>query len=113
LNKRTTGDVESAWSKWQEEQVFCVGIPPKRRCACNTMKKVRPRAAVRPDALMSATHKLNCWLVGDDPTTTQVFPVKINNTESVGTLKEAIKDKKSTLQNHDADSLGLWCDRRI
>jgi hypothetical protein len=39
---------------------------------------------------MSSTLKLSCWLVGDDAA--QVFPVKIANTESVGNLKEVIKD---------------------
>ena len=56
---------------------------------------------------MSAVLQLSCWLVGND--TTQVFQVKIANTESVGTLKEVIKDK-ITLQHADPDSLRLWKD---
>ena len=56
---------------------------------------------------MSATGtlRLNCWVFGDD--VSQVFPVKITNTESVGTLKKAIRDEKLALQHVDADSLTL------
>ena len=55
---------------------------------------------------MAATLQLNCWVFGDDDS--QVFPIKIENTESVGILKDAIKDKKIALQHLDADSLTLW-----
>jgi Crinkler effector protein N-terminal domain len=38
-----------------------------------------------------------------------IFPVKIAGTESVGTLKEAIKDKKKPAFDHvPADALVLW-----
>jgi hypothetical protein len=58
---------------------------------------------------MATTLLLNCWLVGDDAT--QVFQVEIANTESVGTLKKAIKEeKKPVLDYLTADSLGLWKD---
>jgi len=40
---------------------------------------------------MSNILELNCWVLGDD--TQGVFPVKIASSETVGTLKEAIKDK--------------------
>jgi len=51
--------------------------------------------------------ELNCFVHDDDPR--HVFPVKIARTESVGTLKKAIKEeKKVTLEHVDADSLRLW-----
>jgi hypothetical protein len=51
--------------------------------------------------------ELNCLVLGDDPC--HIFPIKINTTESVGTLKEAIKDKKRhAFQHVDADTLVLW-----
>ena len=51
--------------------------------------------------------ELFCFIHGDDPR--HVFPVKIARTESVGTLKKAIKDeKKLALKHVDADSLTLW-----
>jgi hypothetical protein len=57
--------------------------------------------------VMAATLKLNCWVLGDN--VSQVFPIKIANTESVGTLKEAVKDKNSeSFHNVDACSLTLW-----
>jgi len=38
-----------------------------------------------------------------------IFPVKIARTESVGDLKDAIKDKKQLAFQHiDADALVLW-----
>jgi hypothetical protein len=50
---------------------------------------------------------LNCWLDGDD--VSQVFPIKIPGTESVGSLKDAIKAKKKPVLDHiAADSLLLW-----
>jgi hypothetical protein len=56
---------------------------------------------------MAAIIQLNCWVLGDD--VRQVFPIKIANTESVGTLKEAVKDKKRPALDHvTADSLTLW-----
>ena len=51
--------------------------------------------------------ELNCLISDDD--SNHVFPVKIARTESVGTLKEAIKDKKKPLFDHiTADALTLW-----
>ena len=51
--------------------------------------------------------ELNCWVFGGD--SSPVFLVKIAATESVGTLKEAIKDKKKPAFDHlTADSLDLW-----
>jgi hypothetical protein len=57
--------------------------------------------------IMSATLKLNWWLVGDDPT--KFFPVKITNTESVGTLKKVIKEENQrAFHDIDACLLVLW-----
>jgi hypothetical protein len=51
--------------------------------------------------------KLNCFLQGDEAG--NIFPVKIAKTESVGTLKEAIKEKKVVaFERVDADTLKLW-----
>jgi hypothetical protein len=51
--------------------------------------------------------ELNCFVHDDDPR--HVFPVKIARTESVGTLKKAIKEeKKVALEHVDADALRLW-----
>ena len=56
---------------------------------------------------MSATLHLNCWVFGDDAT--QVFPVNIMNTESIGTLKKAIKEENpQAFHNIDARSLAVW-----
>jgi len=50
---------------------------------------------------------LNCLVFGDDADS--VFPVEIENTESVGWLREAIKNQDSvTFQNVRASSLDLW-----
>jgi len=56
---------------------------------------------------MPSTLELNCLVLGED--SSHVFSVKIDTTESVFTLKEAIKDKKNNAFQHaDADSLKLW-----
>jgi len=56
---------------------------------------------------MSATLQLNCWVFDDD--ISQVFPVKIPNTESLDAFRKAIKDKKKLSLHHvDADALTLW-----
>jgi hypothetical protein len=62
----------------------------------------------RPDtSLDHPILELNCFVHDDDPR--HVFPIKIARTESVGTLKEAIKDKKQVALEHvDADALQLW-----
>jgi hypothetical protein len=55
---------------------------------------------------MAATLRLNCWVDGDD--ISQIFLITIPNTESVSTLKEAIKDKNpEAFRNIDARSLLL------
>jgi hypothetical protein len=61
----------------------------------------------RPSPNSERLLELNCLVLGDDPG--RVFPVKIAASESVGTLKEAIKDKKKHAFEHvDADTLVLW-----
>ena len=51
--------------------------------------------------------ELNCFVHDDDPR--HVFPVKIARTESVGTLKKAIKEEKKVALKHvDAGALQLW-----
>jgi Crinkler effector protein N-terminal domain len=60
-----------------------------------------------PHPTSSSNLELNCFVHGDDPR--HVFPVKIASTESVGTLKEVIKEKKKVALEHvDADALSLW-----
>jgi hypothetical protein len=49
---------------------------------------------------------LNCLVLGDD--TTHTFPVKIEATESVEALKEAIWTKKTNEFNIDANKLIIW-----
>jgi hypothetical protein len=51
--------------------------------------------------------ELNCFVHSDDPR--QVFPVKIASTESVGSLKDTIKEKKKPIFDDFAvDTLKLW-----
>jgi len=51
--------------------------------------------------------ELNCFIHNDDHH--HVFPIKIVQTESVGTLKKAIKEEKKVVLKHfDADALQLW-----
>jgi hypothetical protein len=51
--------------------------------------------------------ELNCLVLGDGPG--HVFPVTIEQNKLVGTLREAIKDKKKRAFLHvDADNLVLW-----
>jgi len=51
--------------------------------------------------------ELNCLVLGDD--SSHIFSVKIASTESVFTLKKAIRDEKNNAFQHvDADSLILW-----
>ena len=50
---------------------------------------------------------LNCWVCGEKAS--RVFPVKIAGTESVGTLKKAIKEENSIAFQHvDAVAIDLW-----
>src|SRR5262245_27583934 len=51
--------------------------------------------------------ELNCLVLGDDPS--HVFLVKIADSESIGSLKKAIREeKKHAFQDVDADSLKLF-----
>jgi Crinkler effector protein N-terminal domain len=46
-------------------------------------------------------------VLGDDPI--RVFHIKIDGTESVGSLRKAIKEeKKHMFKDVDADALDLW-----
>jgi hypothetical protein len=50
---------------------------------------------------------LNCFVHDDDPR--HVFSLKIARTESVSTLRKAIKEEKKVAFEHvDADALELW-----
>ena len=58
---------------------------------------------------MSDTLELNCWVLSDGYDPRRIFPVKIAKNETVGTLREAIKEKKKPAFDHlTADSLDLW-----
>jgi len=51
--------------------------------------------------------ELNCWVLGDLPD--RIFPVKIAANESVGSLKDAIKEKEKPAFDHvPAKTLILW-----
>jgi len=68
---------------------------------------VTPQSLPSEPLLDHRNLELYCFVFDDDPS--QVFPVKIAITESVGTLKNAIKDKKKPALDHvAADSLTLW-----
>jgi len=50
---------------------------------------------------------LQCWVQGNSPD--HIFPVKIDQTETMGSLKKAIKDEKQPKFDHiTADKLDLW-----
>ncbi|KAG2030089.1 hypothetical protein BDR03DRAFT_836781, partial [Suillus americanus] len=52
-------------------------------------------------------YKLNCIVLGDDPN--HIFPVNIAQTQTVGDLKDLIKDKtKRQFDLVEAKSLELW-----
>jgi hypothetical protein len=56
---------------------------------------------------MSHISNLNCFVLGDDPS--RIFSVKILTTESVGALRDLIKDKNQHAFEHvDADALTLY-----
>jgi hypothetical protein len=58
---------------------------------------------------MSNMLNLNCWVLGDDPQ--RVFSVKVAKSETVGALKEAIKESPSSkgdFNDIDAKYLDLW-----
>ena len=60
------------------------------------------RSAIRPQL----SHEGHCWVIRDDPK--HVIPVKIAISETIGHLKEAIKEKiKHSFPNLDAKSLDL------
>jgi hypothetical protein len=62
---------------------------------------------LRSTTIMSDALELNCFALGDSPD--NIFTVKILRTKSVGTLKDAIKEKKGPAFRHvDASSLELW-----
>ena len=57
--------------------------------------------------IMSRTLLLNCWVLCDD--TSRVFLIKVLETETIGSLKDLIKEKKQhRFKDVDADSLDLW-----
>jgi hypothetical protein len=63
----------------------------------------RPGVSSEPPLIL----ELNCLVLGESHT--HIFPVKIAGTESVGALKDAIKDKKKPAFDHvPADTLILW-----
>jgi hypothetical protein len=56
---------------------------------------------------MSRTLCLNCWVFGD--TANRIFTVKITETDSVSTLKKAIKEENPVAFQHvDAVAIDLW-----
>ena len=56
---------------------------------------------------MSLQLELNCLVLGAD--ISSIFPVKIANTESVGTFKRLIKgENKHAFEGVDAHTLKLW-----
>jgi len=57
--------------------------------------------------IMTRTLELNCLVQGDD--FRNAFPVKIGSHESVGTLKQRIREEKEhAFKGVDADTLVLW-----
>ena len=67
----------------------------------------RLAAADHNSRMMSNILELNCWVIGDDPR--HVIPIKIASSETVGTLKKAIKDEiKHSFADFDAKFLDLW-----
>jgi hypothetical protein len=56
---------------------------------------------------MSTILKLNCWVFGES--LKHILTVKIANMETVGTLKNVIKEAKPVaFHNIDPNSLDLW-----
>jgi Crinkler effector protein N-terminal domain len=57
--------------------------------------------------MSSRTLELNCLVLGDDPS--NVFTLKISDTESVAALKqEILKEKPKTFKDVKADTLVIW-----
>lgn len=53
--------------------------------------------------------KLNCLVLGDDPS--HIFTIEIQGTKNISALKKAIKEeKKHKFQHVDADALKLFKD---
>ncbi|KAI9435242.1 hypothetical protein BJY52DRAFT_1197709 [Lactarius psammicola] len=64
-----------------------------------------PASVIRTNELPQL--KLNCLVLGGDRN--HIFPLKIPGTETVGALRDAIKDKKKNAFHHvDADTIILW-----
>ena len=81
------------------DQVQCCALPDQLQALITT----QPRTTF----VMSNILELNCWVLGDAPR--RVFPVKIASSETVGYLKEAIKEKmKPVFDDITANSLDLW-----
>ncbi|KAG1795979.1 uncharacterized protein HD556DRAFT_1526449 [Suillus plorans] len=58
---------------------------------------------------MSEPLRLNCFTLDDNPRPNKIFPVHIAQTQTVGDLKEVIKDKnKHRFDGFDANDLELW-----
>ena len=56
---------------------------------------------------MAGIISLNCSILGPD--VDNAFPVKISRDETVGALKDAIKEKKAPKLDHiAADELDVW-----
>jgi len=49
---------------------------------------------------------LNCWILGDE--IRRIFFVKVASSDTVGILKDEIKEKKHRFHRIDADTLYLW-----
>jgi hypothetical protein len=59
------------------------------------------------DSVLPPLIDLNCWVTGEPPE--RVFSVKIEATEKVLALKEAIKEKKKPAYDHiPPDTLDIW-----
>ena len=50
--------------------------------------------------------QLNCLRLGDPAD--NIFPIKIGDNNTVGTLKKSIKEEKVAFQDIDADTLTVW-----
>jgi hypothetical protein len=64
-------------------------------------------AVIHPN-LPSEVLALNCLVLGDDIRVDRIFPVKIAKSETVGGLKQAIKNENKAFVDLDAHSLDLW-----
>ena len=59
------------------------------------------------EIFMAGIMSLNCSILGPD--VDNAFPVKISRDETVGALKDAIKEKKAPKLDHiAADELDVW-----